>query len=616
MTTDEIYRSNVQALWNHLPDQPYNWRSISSVIGRPPRHVSPLDVPEGWVAPMLRRQILPFAEAVSTIPGSGPEVDVIDQRQFSIVKAEDLQAARFPNSFLCHACGLFQTVNPSDAAPSCPTHGQMEQLRWAEIHNCGHLAELRTPACGNGCGRAMRLRNTHRFQTSAWYWECSRCNTRSTVPVTRQCPTCRNGRATVSRIPQTSAYYAQQITVLNPPTRDTYAALAHEHVNAAAVAQMIGALPEGVEQLKLAGQTPEDSVAAFKQIAAQFGWNEGEALYEMNLAHVLSKAGTGPEWRTAVDALGLDPEQLDALGEECRQLSLVKDAGPLTVADLLTQASGSALEPTYHQYTALFDAYGMSSVTLLRELPVAFIVAGYTRGSDHAISVRPNGDTVATKFKFFPALPSGRFPMYGVRTETEGILIELDLVKVVSWLVDSGVVADPGVSAAHDARRWLFRVTDPVASPFNAPENRISEAVLTLTHSISHRMMKSVASRCGLNVDSLAEYLFPSNAAFLIYANTRSEFILGGLEHVFRYDLADAFDELTAETRCVFDPPCRHVGGGACAACLYVFEAACCRFNSVLDRNRLFGSLPDPATSTAAGTASGGGVLWQPFWKL
>ena len=93
-------------------------------------------------------------------------------------------------------------------------------------------------------------------------------------------------------------------------------------------------------------------------------------------------------------------------------------------------------------------------------------------------------------------------------------------------------------------------MTEPVTDVFTAPENRISRAVLGLTHSIAHRAMKSLAARCGLNVDSLAEYLFPSNGAFLIYANTRSEFILGGLEHVFRYDLADAMSEFDAESRC------------------------------------------------------------------
>jgi hypothetical protein len=202
--------------------------------------------------------------------------------------------------------------------------------------------------------------------------------------------------------------------------------------------------------------------------------------------------------------------------------------------------------------------------------------------------------------------------MYGVRTETEGLLFSLDQLRVVQWLAESGVVDDPGVTTVEDAQRWLFTVSGPVTDIFNAPENRITKAILGLVHSMAHRTMKALATRCGLNVDSLAEYLFPSNCTFLIYANTRSEFILGGLEHVYRYDLADALTELDAESRCVFDPPCRHSFGGACAACLHVSEVACARFNTVLDRNLLFGSLP--VTGDPAGQPSQE-VTWRPYWN-
>ncbi len=121
---------------------------------------------------------------------------------------------------------------------------------------------------------------------------------------------------------------------------------------------------------------------------------------------------------------------------------------------------------------------------------------------------------------------------------------------MVTWLVDSEVSDPPAdVITAEDAQRWLFSVADPVTDLFTTPANRISAAVLGLVHSFAHRAMKALAARCGLNVDPLGEFLFPSNCAFLIHANTRSEFILGGPEHVFRYDLPDALTELDAESR-------------------------------------------------------------------
>lgn len=613
MATEELRRSNIQALWRHLPDQTFNWRSVASVVGKQPRQVSALDVHEDWVAPLVRRHVLPFAEAVSGIPGVGPELDAIDQRQYELVKAEDLQAERFPNTFVCAACGRFEKVNPGALAPMCPDHGHMRQT-FVEIHNCGHLAELRPPRCAAGCRGGMRLRNTSRMQVRDWYWQCSRCQARSSVPVVRQCSTCARGRVHVLQVPQNSVYYPQQITLLNPPTKNAYAALAHQHVHAAAVAQAIGILPAGADQLAKAGQTSEDTVKEFLRFAATFGWKEGEDTYERGLADAKAKAGGAPAWRDAVDSLGLDDARLEVLGEECRQLSLVLDAGKLTVEDLIDTHLGKPLEPQYRAYRDEFEPYGFSDITLLRELPVAYIVAGYTRGADRAVTISPRGDRVPTNFRFFPAQKSGKFPMYGIRTETEGLLVQLDPLRVVDWLVASAAVDDPGVATSEEARRWLFTVTDPVTDPFNAPDNKVSEAVLALTHSVSHRLMKSLAARCGLSVDSLAEFLFPSNTSFLIYANTRSEFILGGLEHVFRYDLTDALHELAAETRCVFDPPCRDAGGGACAACLYVFEAACCRFNTVLDRNRLFGSVPQLATAGGTGGSSPKEVEWQPFW--
>ncbi|MDQ1304703.1 MAG: hypothetical protein QG671_530 [Actinomycetota bacterium] len=610
MALETLNRTNIQALWRYMPGQPYNFGTKAAVVGEPPRQTSPLGIPEGWVEVQLRRLIRPFAEASSNIPNSGPELDIVDRRQYELVRADDLRAARFPNTYLCADCGAFRTARASDRVPDCATHGPMEQFTFVEIHECGHLGQLRPPQCANNCRAAMRLFNTKSFNTGRWYWSCSRCGTRSERPIAQWCE-CRHGKVTVTRVPQTSAYYPQQITVINPPTRETYAALTHEHTHAAALAQALGILPPGLDGLRTAaGGVSNDAVAQFEALAATLGWKPGNPLHDAGLADAQAKVGSTPVWRDDVDALGLEPERLDLLGEECLQLSLARSANAMSVEDLLAEAGGGPLAAAYGTYRALFDRYGLADVTLLRQLPVAFLVAGYTRVSPRASTVNRRGDTVTTRFRFFPGTRNGKFPMYGVRTETEGLLFRIDPLKIVTWLVDSGIVDDPGATDFAAAQRWLLTVCDPVTDLFTAPENRISRAVLGLTHSFAHRAMKALAARCGLNVDSLAEFLFPANGAFLIYANTRSEFILGGLEHVFRFDLFDALTELAAESRCVFDPPCRQAFGGACAACLYVSEMACARFNTVLDRNLLFGTMP-PVGGAALGPEA---AAWRGFW--
>jgi hypothetical protein len=607
---EELNRTNIQSLYRYMPDQPFNWSSKAAVLGQTPRQVSALDVPEGWAKPQLRRLLRPFANPSAAGGGPPAELEVIERDRFALVKAEDLQATRFPSTFRCRVCGQFRSIRVGDAVNCHNGHGAMEQFPWVEIHECGHLKEITPPRCANHCRAPMSLLNTAAFRTAQWYWRCDRCKTRSDQPVVRWCATCRSARAELIRIPQSRAYYPQQITLINPPTRGDYAALAHPQVHAAALAQALGILPPGLEGLRqaLGAEADGGAVETFKRTAAMLGWQSGGDLYEQGLKDAQLKEGSAPSWREQVDALGLDQETVDALGEECRQFSLALGAAPLTTEDLIADFEGNPLEPVYRGYRGLFARYGLADIKLLRELPLAYIVAGYTRGSATATRSTRRGD-LPVSFRFFPANRAGKFPMYGIRTETEGLMFQLDQLSIIQWLADSGIIEHPGVTATEQAQRWLLTVTGPVTDIFNAPENPITRAVLGLTHSVSHRVMKSLATRCGLNVDSLAEFLFPANMAFLIYANTRSEFTLGGLEHVFRYDLRDALEELDAETRCIFDPPCRHSFGGACAACLHVSEVACARFNTVLDRNMLFGSVPPP------GGQPGPGITWRAYWN-
>ncbi len=631
MTAAELNRSSMQALWNHLPRQPYNWETKAAVIGLTPRQVSPLDIAEEWVKPALRTLIRPFAEQMSGVPGAGPELDIIDRGQFRLVQAEDLRAERFPNTFHCANCGVFASQRTIASPPTCLRgHGEMNQFVFVETHTCGHLEPLRPPRCRNACGAPMRLRNTRSLNTGLWAWQCTRCTT-DAGGVMRWC-SCGGGRLTVTRLPQTVAYYPQQITVLNPPTRSGHGTLAGTLTRPAAIAQAIGALPAGLDSLMRAISASDGSAEdKTRETLERLGIDPSDPMWTvmMDKAKAKAQAGTGAAWQADVDVLGLTPENAEIIGDECLQLALTAGAQPLTIADLAAEAAGTALSPLYASYGPLLNRYHFSGVTLLRELPIAFIVAGYTRLSSRASRTTRSG-TSPVKFNFFPDPKAGRFPMYGLRSETEGILFRIDQLEVVRWLVASGVVADPGVTTAADAQRWLMHVTDPVTDIFGPPDNQITAAILGLVHSMSHRMMKALAARSGLNIDSLAEYLFPGECAFLVYANTRSQFTLGGIEHVFRFDLADALSELDAETRCMFDPPCRRSFGGACVACLHVSEVACQRFNSVLDRNLLFGELPThvlptvtPGTSASppaapvapAAPAGTGGPQWTAFWK-
>ncbi|MFI8927677.1 hypothetical protein ACIG3E_08385 [Streptomyces sp. NPDC053474] len=613
MTFDELSRSNIQALFRYMPGQPYNWSAKATVIGRPPRQTSDLDIPEDWAKPQLRRLIRPF---VREFRGSsnGPELEIVEKGRFEIIKAEALQAERFPNTFLCKQCGRFQSVRTGDH-PRCDGHGPMDQFPWAEIHECGHLRELTAPGCPNGCRAPMALRNTKAFFTSRWFWQCTHCNVKPGRPVANWCGTCRSARAELVRLPQSRAHYPQHITLINPPTRDTYRDLSNDSVHRAAVAQALGTLPPGVDGLQQAvrGHEVGDPADDAEHIAARLGVDRGDPMYDEIMKRAAKKRRddqlSAEEWGDRVDRLGRKEQVIDALGEECLQYTLARNASELTSDELVKEFDGDPLVTEYNRYGSLFARYGLSEVTLIRKLPMAFVVAGYSRQDATAIRTTKRGQTPVA-FRFFDPLKNGRFPMYGVRTETEALLFQLDLVKMVRWLVDSGVADDArGIDTQADAQRWLFERVQPIVDLFHKPEDEISHAVLGLVHSFAHRAMKSLASRSGLHADSMAEYLFPARGAFLLYANTRSDFTLGGLEYVYRYDLRDALEELDTDSRCMFDPPCRNFrDGAACAACLHMSEVACARFNTVLDRNMLFGAVGNVDHNE-------GRTRWQAYWS-
>ena len=608
---ERIMRSPVQALYKYMPDQPYSWAKPNQRIGARggnPNAISDLDVSEDWVKPQLARIVEPFV--ANGTPGAGALHDLIDRGQFRLVVAHDLTAHRFPNTFHCRKCNYFVKVGTDRDPAPCPNCKlTLQQFSWVYVHICGDLREMQTPqACPRGHRSGWRLTNWQQ-RGAAWVWRCMQCDTPDPRNVATQWCRCGTGPMSLRRANAQELHYNQQLSVLNPPTRAEHAAFASDHLHNAAVAQALGILEPGKGGLRKAGVIADtDSDEILQTLAARFNLEPDDPLL-LQLAEKAKDSSDQAPWLDAVDSLGLSEERLRLAGEECLQLALARDADPLTLTALRNTEPPERVPAVDSVRAVLADRYSIGEVTLLRRLPVATIVAGYTRmTSSHTFDAKQGLQPV--EFKLFPTLSDNRVPMYGARSDTEGLLFDLDPKKVIAWLVANGLVVDPRVSDQMQARRWLLANLEPVTDPFNPPDDILTWAVLTLTHSVSHRMMKAMSARCGLNIDSLAEYLFPLTASFLIYANKRSSFTLGGLEHVFRNDLEDALADLTAETRCLFDPVCRSLES-ACNACLHVSEISCQRFNSALSRKVLFGG---PDLMPAGGSSTFQARPWTSFW--
>nr|WP_320160787.1 hypothetical protein [uncultured Methanoregula sp.] len=166
---------------------------------------------------------------------------------------------------------------------------------------------------------------------------------------------------------------------------------------------------------------------------------------------------------------------------------------------------------------------------------------------------------------------------------TEGIVFQLDFIRLLYWLDRNKLTIDPTIKILPfegDAENH-FR------SIISQNEN-CKEAITILLHTYCHMLIQQSTIDTGLEIQSLAERIFPKTASFFIYST--SGLNIGGLEFTYDYHLEDWFKRMNEiASDCPQDPACMIDEGGSCNACSYVPEIVCERFNQDLDRSTLVG---------------------------
>ena len=181
--------------------------------------------------------------------------------------------------------------------------------------------------------------------------------------------------------------------------------------------------------------------------------------------------------------------------------------------------------------------------------------------------------------------------------KTEGVLFEFDRIKILEWLERNDYIDRdelPDLTDEKAVKLWFVNnIKQDSIKPFSSldPDEKATYYVYNLIHSISHLLIKSAANLCGLDKNSISEYIMPAIPAVLVYCQNSQGFNLGALFNVF-----EAYFDKWMETaagnaqKCIFDPICIE-RDKACTGCLFLNEVSCQHFNHDLDRSLIIGTV-------------------------
>jgi len=567
MTADLLQkttRSLSQVLFSYLPDQTVDlhggvWQVIDWADAR-------------FVAvddEVVRREVAHAAypwTAAGADSGLGEHLQA--RREMQVVTPSDsgVEVSRFPELFRCKSCG--RLADRSDG--TCVCGGKARgQLPFVAYHRCGRAETPWVPSCPTHHQlRLRRLPGTTR--TADLIFDCPVCSHEILRGFPwRKCD-CAYGGTLDYNVHRAAVVYTPRSTVIvNPPDPAVAAQL---RAPAAADLTLRWALNGMRDKGPLdAAPSIDGFIALFE--AQGFDTETAKAMADAAAAKAGGRIAVAPA------DIDLSTDEREGAFEGALRLAYAVSGGRVRL-DELAARSGPGARARYEQlYPPAIHEAGFEEVELLETFPVLTTVFGYTRGEATA------GRSTLRPFR----ASDGSIRLHAIKAETEGLLFRLDPLHVATWLAARGHLASAPTNP-FEARLAIIRSCEIPRAGEDPALATAGADLLRLIHSMSHRLIRKIAAFAGIERDSLSEYLVPLHLGFVIFAASRGDFVLGGLQALFENDLDKALREVVhGEPRCPLDPGCTR-NGSACAVCLHVGEPSCRYYNQFLARTALFGS--------------------------
>ncbi|MGK5738129.1 hypothetical protein [Micromonospora sp. URMC 103] len=567
-------RSGSQILYGFLPQQTGDLRGgiYRTVEWKDPL---PVDVDDAIVRRRLTEQLTgwAFRGDDAGIAGSvrrGGPIEVIQLNPDRGVRVE-----RFPNVYVCRMCRTVEDRRDRPC-PSCAATRAWDQLHFVGYHECGFLEPPSIPRCPTH--HLCRMPYQKSMDASRIRFECPVCGRLLRQGMGfRKCPC---GRAwNPRRSPTTliynvhrasTVYTPQTFTLINPRNRSRMA----EVTDAGGPRRALAWAIDGFRARK-PGIDRQTTTSTIDGLLAM-GFDRETA--ERTAAFLAASGKLAPEEDIGMLA-DAPASRIEVAEREAVDIALATIESRVLITDLIRPETPDDARRVYEtEYPPAIRRAGLEAIDLVDKFPVLRAVYGYTRGGQ---------EPGKSKLNLFSGRRGTR--IYADPQDSEALMFRLDPLRVHSWLTRRGHSLPPAADSREARAALAASVIVPDRFADESGATPAGRDLIELVHTYAHRAIRQLSVFAGVDRESLGEYLVPSHGVFFVYAATRGDFVLGGVQAVFENDLHHFLTSfMSAETRCALDPACRR-HGGACHACLHLGEPVCERFNHYLDRAALFG---------------------------
>ncbi len=546
-----------------------------------------------------------------------PWSDIRD-REIDFFRVTSVGSELFPRTVVCKECNAVSFRNEVSSLRqldgTCPDpgcDGRLRQLGFVLVCDCGGLSNLQPSQCDQHGWDHLYLSQGSRQNIRTWSFRCRRCNYEDEF--SGWCTDCNSRVGGATPVDSGSVHYSQRDVIVDIPpvgvdeTKIPYGEewcrvlmadhlgqpdLTSDGITLEEVATTPGADDEEIQELiDQVGVENRDAIMNFvRSTTAGDGYGRNYVV-RMNRGDV--SVPDDRSWYTLVSqqlftfARCTNPDYYS--GDSSVEVDAERNPSPRPLSDFVE--NDDFLEKHYQAkfYPRELETIRVEDAWFVDNFPLLNLLFGYTRDSPKA--------SQADLRTFDHPYDDEAIAVYGDRSPSEAIILELDRAAIVKWLLDnSPLVASkaPDLEDEEELKRWFLENIDPreTQNPFTPIDDELTELVYTLIHSMSHTLMSTASKQCGLDSDSISELIFPNVPAIVLYAESMEHFALGGMFTLFKTQIRNwVRDSKEFARECIYDPACANSeSGAACHACMHVSEFTCENFNANLNRNMLVGT--------------------------